>query len=92
MAGLDISGGRFDPRPLIRRHPADFPRLRPRGSPIPDHQFLTGTDDVLFIQSVQAAQRYIRAYEMLTGSVFEPAELPAAPRIARTLQAWIARS
>jgi phosphoribosylaminoimidazole-succinocarboxamide synthase len=38
--------------------------------------------------AVQAAERYIRTYEMLTGTPFVPAELPAAPRIARALAAW----
>ncbi len=39
--------------------------------------------------AVQAAQRYIRTYEMLTGEVFEPGELPAEPRMERNLQAWL---
>jgi len=38
--------------------------------------------------AVQAAQRYIRAYEMLTGQAFEPGEYPAGSRIARNLRAW----
>lgn len=38
--------------------------------------------------AVQAAQRYIRTFEMLTATPFVPAELPAAPRIARALAAW----
>ena len=33
----------------------------------------------------QVAQRYISAYERLTGNVFEPGAQPAADRIARTL-------
>lgn len=37
---------------------------------------------------VQAAQRYIRAYEMLTGKTFEPGEYPAGPRIEQNLRAW----
>lgn len=36
---------------------------------------------------IQAAQRYIRTYEMLTGLEFVPGELPAGPRMARALQA-----
>jgi phosphoribosylaminoimidazole-succinocarboxamide synthase len=40
--------------------------------------------------AVQAAQRYIHTYEMLTGQPFAPGELPAAPRIARHLEAWLA--
>ncbi|HXF61591.1 MAG TPA: phosphoribosylaminoimidazolesuccinocarboxamide synthase [Caldilineaceae bacterium] len=36
--------------------------------------------------AIQAAQRYIRTYELLTGRPFEPGELPAEPRIARALQ------
>ena len=38
--------------------------------------------------AVQAAQRYIHAYEVLTGSTFMPGELPAGPRMERTLRAW----
>ena len=33
----------------------------------------------------QVAQRYIAAYERLTGEVFEPGEQPVAERIARAL-------
>ncbi len=39
--------------------------------------------------AVQAAARYIRTYELLTGRAFEPGELPAGPRIARALRAWL---
>ncbi len=38
--------------------------------------------------AVQAAERYIRTYELLTGQTFAPAQLPAAPRIARSLHTW----
>jgi phosphoribosylaminoimidazole-succinocarboxamide synthase len=38
--------------------------------------------------AVQAAERYIRTYEMLTGQTFAPGELPAGPRIAANLAAW----
>ncbi len=38
--------------------------------------------------AVQAAERYIRTYEMLTGTAFVPGELPAGPRIARAVAAW----
>lgn len=38
--------------------------------------------------AVQAAERYIRTYEMLTGAAFVPAALPAAPRIAHALAVW----
>jgi len=38
--------------------------------------------------AVQAAQRYIRAYEMLTGQTFVPGEYPAGPRIEQNLRAW----
>ncbi len=38
--------------------------------------------------AVQAAARYIRTYEMLTGETFVPAALPAGPRIAAVLQQW----
>jgi len=34
---------------------------------------------------IQAAQRYMRTYEMLTGQEFVPGELPAGPRMARNL-------
>ncbi|MDQ3249321.1 MAG: phosphoribosylaminoimidazolesuccinocarboxamide synthase, partial [Chloroflexota bacterium] len=37
--------------------------------------------------AVQAAQRYIHTYELLTGGVFVPGELPAAARIERNLRA-----
>ena len=39
--------------------------------------------------AVQAAERYIRTYEMLTGQAFEPGEYPARPRIERNLRAWV---
>lgn len=39
--------------------------------------------------AVQAALRYIRTYEMLTGAAFVPGETPAAPRIAANLAAWL---
>lgn len=42
--------------------------------------------------AIQAAERYITTYEMLTGRTFAPGELPAAPRIAHTMQQWDARS
>lgn len=38
--------------------------------------------------AVQAAERYIRAYERITGLPFMPAAMPAAPRIASTLRDW----
>jgi phosphoribosylaminoimidazole-succinocarboxamide synthase len=41
--------------------------------------------------AVQAASRYIRAYELLTGETFAPGELPAAPRIQRNLQTFVTR-
>ncbi len=37
---------------------------------------------------VQIAQRYISAYERLTGTTFTPGELPATARIARNLQQY----
>jgi phosphoribosylaminoimidazole-succinocarboxamide synthase len=40
--------------------------------------------------AVQAAERYIRVYEMLTGQPFLPGEYPAGPRIERNLRAWLA--
>ncbi|MFN3334474.1 MAG: phosphoribosylaminoimidazolesuccinocarboxamide synthase [Caldilinea sp.] len=39
--------------------------------------------------AVQAAMRYIRTYEMLTGQRFQPGELPAGPRIEANLRRWI---
>ena len=39
--------------------------------------------------AVQAAQRYIRTYELLTGQPFVPAALPAAARIEQNLRAWV---
>lgn len=39
--------------------------------------------------AVQAAQRYIRTYELLTGQPFVPGDLPAAPRIEQNLRAWM---
>jgi phosphoribosylaminoimidazole-succinocarboxamide synthase len=42
--------------------------------------------------AVQAAQRYIRTYEMVTGRQFSPGEYPVAPRLARALHDWLARS
>ncbi|MCB0184201.1 MAG: phosphoribosylaminoimidazolesuccinocarboxamide synthase [Caldilineaceae bacterium] len=38
--------------------------------------------------ALQAAQRYIRTYELLTGQDFVPGELPAAPRITRNLREY----
>ena len=39
--------------------------------------------------AVAAAERYIRAYEMITGREFEPGEVPAGPRIERNMQEWM---
>ena len=39
--------------------------------------------------AVQAALRYIRTYEMLTGETFVPGEVPAEPRIERNLKSWL---
>ena len=39
--------------------------------------------------AVQAAERYVRTYEMLTGKTFEPGEYPAGPRIERNLREWL---
>jgi len=38
--------------------------------------------------AIQAAQRYIRAYELLTGQDFVPGELPADQRMAKNLRAY----
>lgn len=40
--------------------------------------------------AVQAAARYIRTYELLTGQPFPAAEQPAGARIERNLRAWLA--
>ena len=37
---------------------------------------------------VEAAQRYLRTYELVTGEAFVPGALPAGPRIAGNLQRW----
>lgn len=42
--------------------------------------------------AVQAAERYIASYEMISGQTFVPGELPAAPRIAKAMRDWDARS
>ena len=39
--------------------------------------------------AIQAAERYIRAYEMLTGQSFVPGELPAEPRIMQNIRDWV---
>jgi len=39
--------------------------------------------------ALQAATRYIRTYELLTGRDFEPGEAPAAARIERNLVDWL---
>jgi phosphoribosylaminoimidazole-succinocarboxamide synthase len=41
--------------------------------------------------SIQAAERYIITYEMISGRTFMPGELPAAPRITQTMQQWASR-
>lgn len=40
--------------------------------------------------ALEAAQRYIRTYELLTGQPLVPGELPAAPRIAEQLRTYFA--
>jgi phosphoribosylaminoimidazole-succinocarboxamide synthase len=40
--------------------------------------------------ALQAAERYITTYEMISGHTFVPGEVPAAPRITRTMQQWAA--
>lgn len=40
--------------------------------------------------ALEAAQRYIRTYELLTGRTFEPGELPANARMERQLRAYFA--
>jgi phosphoribosylaminoimidazole-succinocarboxamide synthase len=42
--------------------------------------------------ALQAAERYITTYEMITGSAFVPGAYPAEPRIAQAMQEWDARS
>jgi len=51
---------------------------RGEGEPFPMPQAL----------AVQAAERYIRTYEMLTGQTFAPGDYPAGPRIERNLRMW----
>lgn len=51
---------------------------RGEGEPFPMPQAL----------AVQAAERYIRTYEMLTGQTFAPGDYPAGPRIERNLRVW----
>lgn len=41
--------------------------------------------------AVEAALRYVAAYEMITGRAFMPAATPAAPRIEAAMRAWHAR-
>jgi phosphoribosylaminoimidazole-succinocarboxamide synthase len=38
---------------------------------------------------IEAAQRYIHTYELLTGQPFVPGVLPAGPRMAENLQHWL---
>jgi phosphoribosylaminoimidazole-succinocarboxamide synthase len=38
--------------------------------------------------AIQAAQRYIHTYELLTGRAFVPGDLPAGPRMERNLSAY----
>lgn len=38
--------------------------------------------------AIQAAERYIHTYELLTGETFVPSELPAGPRLERNLRAY----
>jgi phosphoribosylaminoimidazole-succinocarboxamide synthase len=40
--------------------------------------------------AVAAAERYLRTYEMLTGSPFEPAPQPTAPRVEAAMREWLA--
>lgn len=39
--------------------------------------------------AAQVAQRYISVYEMLTGTPFEPGEMPQAQRISQAVSRWI---
>lgn len=41
--------------------------------------------------ALQTAERYIRAYEWITGRLFEPAAYPAGERITQNLQNWMAQ-
>lgn len=72
----DIEPENFD-KEFIRLHYAEK-GYRGDGDPFPLPPDL----------AVQAAERYIRTYEMLTGTEFVPGDLPAAPRIATALTAW----
>lgn len=42
--------------------------------------------------AIQAAERYMTTFEMLTGNNFVPGDYPAGPRIAKAMQQWDARS
>ena len=42
--------------------------------------------------AVQAAERYITTYKMISGSNFVPGSYPAAPRIEKTMRDWGLRS
>jgi phosphoribosylaminoimidazole-succinocarboxamide synthase len=42
--------------------------------------------------AVQASERYITAYEMLSGHTFVAGDYPAAPRIAQAMQEWARKS
>jgi phosphoribosylaminoimidazole-succinocarboxamide synthase len=73
-AGLEPEN--FD-KEFVRLHYAEQ-GYRGEGEPFPL------PDDL----AIQAAERYIRTYEMLTSRTFEPGELPAGPRIERNLRTW----
>lgn len=83
--GAEGSGGEEKERAEPENFDKEFIRLyyaahgyRGEGEPFPMPEAL----------AVQAAERYIRTYEMLTGKTFEPGEYPAGVRIERNLQEW----
>lgn len=81
--GAEERGGKERERAEPENFDKEFIRLyyaaqgyRGEGEPFPMPEAL----------AVQAAERYIRVYEMLTGRAFEPGEYPAGARIERNLR------
>lgn len=67
----------FD-KEFIRLYYADH-GYRGEGDPFPMPEALR----------IEAAKRYIRTYELLTGQAFVPGEVPAGPRMARNLRTLV---
>ena len=66
----------FDKEFVRLRYAAQGYRGKDKPMPLPDDL------------AVAAAERYIRTYEMLTGSPFEPALQPTAPRVEAAMREW----